>query len=753
MKRTLFCLMLALLCLTVFPALADVQVDAMVPAASGYVLIHTTPNSALADPAQQDGMWLFLPAFADRQQITLLVDGQETPVDWASAQPLEDGVDVLSVEGLTLYVMQSQNLRALFLESDDPVNQGRAYLEDCDRHQNSTTASMALVDTDGTVDYSGHIKKLRGRGNGSWGLEKKPYQFKLDDKVDLLQTGDRSERNRTWVLLTDGADLTMLHNRIVLNLGLEMGLDETSHSEPVDLYYDGEYRGLYLLCEKVQLGEGRIEEMDSDKVMEEFQQNQNPDELPDGAALNAYGLTYHFVDGANGPEDPSSVAYMTEVESNDTLSDRAYFMLGDGTLMAVKNPENANQEMVCYISEKLESARLTLVNGGVNPENGHTIQQDFDVDAFARLALINEWAFNLDGFSYSSTWFVLPAGSDQFRPGPPWDNDLSMQELSSGLNPDGAGLKDTWGWLAAFYRCGDFVQRMQQIYQQEMYPLLKQVFFGEEEGTYLASFDDFNQQIAPSRQMTWKLFTAYHDTRFVKPDGLQDALERLKTFLSQRTEWLNRQMELVAQKQINYVNLFPTAIYLNIEDAFHLNMGCLAPVQVEQLEVEVVQEATEEDYAIYHVTAQLVPEEGWTFAPDVTLPDKMEWQLTDGVLHVSMYVQDPSYRPFWYDDTDYGMIFDLEYFAATYPSVAEECDNDPEAMLEHFLEEDIYRGRRGTWYFSPILTAAALPDVANDLGDCWELYYDDLMYYGWEEWPIRMNTEVTLNLVSPPEEE
>ena len=752
MKRALFCLLMAVLCMAVAPALADAQVDAMVPAASGYALIHATPNSALADPAQQDGVWLFLPAFADRQQITLLVDGQETPVDWASAQPLEDEVEMISIAGGTLYLMQSQNLRALFLESDDPVNQGRVYIENCDRHQNSTTASMALVDADGTVDFSGHIKKLRGRGNGSWYLEKKPYQIKLDDKVDLLKTGDRSERNRTWVLLTDGSDRTMLHNRIVLNLGLEMGLSETSHSEPVDLYYDGEYRGLYLLCEKVQLGEGRIEEMDSDKVMEEYQQNQNPDELPDGTAQNAYGLTYHFVDGASGPEDPSAVAYMTEVESELTLSDRAYFTLGDGTLMSVKNPENANQEMVRYISEKLESARLTLINGGVNPDNGHTLQQDFDVDAFARLALINEWAFNLDGFSYSSTWFVLPAGADQFRPGPPWDSDLSMQVCSNGLNTNGIGLKDTRGWLAAFYRCGDFVQRMQQIYQQEMYPLLKQVFFGEEKGAYLRSLNDLNQQIAPSRQMTWKLFTAYHNERFVKPDGLQDALDRLKTFLSQRTEWLNRQMEHVARKQINYVCLSPAAIYLNIEDTFTLNTSCLTPVHMEELEVEMVQEATEEDYAIYHATVRLALGEGWTFAPDVTLPEGMEGEVADGVLTVSLYVQDPSYRPFWYDDTDYGMVFDWEYYAVSHPSVAEECGDDPEAMLEYFLEEEIYRGRMGTLFFSPILTAEALPDVANDLGDCWELYYDDFMYYGWQDWPIRMNTNVTL-LVSPQEEE
>lgn len=754
MKRTLFALLMALLCLGALSALAETRVDALLPTSHGDAVLHATQNSALDKPMEEDGLWLFLPAFANRQQITLLVDGQETPVDWAGAETLEDGVETISIAGGgTLFLMQSQNLRALFLESDDPENQGRAYIEDCGRHENSTTASMALVDTDGTVDYAGHIKKLRGRGNATWGLKKKPYQLKLDDKVDLLNTGDRSERNRTWVLLADATDITMLHNRIALDLGLELGLDETSHSEPVDLYYDGEYRGTYLLCEKVEIGEGRIEEMDSDKVLEELQQNQDPDELPDGTALNAYGLTYHFVDGANGPEDPSSVAYMVEVEGNNSLSERAYFVLGDGTLMGIKNPENANQEMVCYISEKLESARLTLINGGVNPENGRTIQQDFDVDAFARLALVNEWAYNVDGFSYSSTWFVLPAGADQFRPGPPWDFDLSMRALISGFNPDGSGLKDTGGWLMAFYGCDDFVLRMQQIYQQEMYPMLKQVLFGEEEGTYLTSFDAYNRQIGASRQMAWKLFAVHNNAHFYEQVSLQDTLDQLKTFLSQRTEWLNRQMQLAAQRQTGYISLSATAIWLNVEDSFTVDMGWLGPVHVQDLQMELVQEATEEDYAIYRITARLIAEEGWTFAPEVELPLHVQSQVEDGVLTLTFCVQDPSYRPIWYDDTDYGMVFDWECYASAYPEIAEECGNDPVAMLEYFLEEDIYRGRRGNEYFSPKLIEQTLPDVANDLGESWELYYTDLMDYGWEEWPIRMDTQVELTIVPPPEEE
>lgn len=755
MKRTLLALLMALLCLCALSALAETRVDALLPTSHGNAVLHATPNSALDKPMEEDGLWLFLPAFADRQQITLLVDGQKTPVDWAGAQTVADGVEKLSIAGGTLFLMQSQNLRALFLESDDPVHQGREWLENCDRHQNTTSAAMALVDTDGTVDYAGSIKKLRGRGNSTWSVaNKKPYQLKLEDKADLLKTGDPAECNRTWVLLADAMDVTLLHNRIALDLGLELGLGETSHSEHIDLYYDGEYRGAYLLCEKVELGEGRIEEMDSDKLLEPLQKNQSPDDLPVATAQNAYGLEYHYIQGAAGPEDPSSVAYLVEMESvANTLSERAWFTLGDGSVLGIKNPENPNQEMVQYISEKLESARRTLLGGGVNPDNGHTIQQDFDVDAFARLALLCEWAYNVDAFAYSSTWFVLPAGGEQFRPGPPWDFDLSMAEGESFGNRNGQGLKDIAGWLPALYRCDAFQSALCQIWRQEMYPLMENVFWGEEQGRYLLSLAEYNRQLGASRSMNDRLHPLSYDDRFSIPDQLQDTLDQLKLFLAQRTQWLNRQMELAAEKQVGYVGLDAWAIWLNPEETTFLRLKHLGQVELLDQQVELAQDTTEDAGPVYAVTIQLAGQKGWSMAEKVDVPPYMHGQVEDGVLTLTFYVQDAAYQPLWYEDTDYGMVFDWQFYAYAHPEIAELCGNDPIAMLERFLEVDIYKGRMGNDHFSPILTAQALPDVAEELGESWELYYTDFMDYGWEDWPVRLGIQVPLTIVPPPEED
>lgn len=199
----------------------------------------------------EETTWLFLPAFADLDTMTLSMNGEVVSWENVSLEGDQWTGEAANAAGEVLFelrVMQSANLRALFLFSDDPVNRGRAYIDNTVKHETETTGTMAIVSEDARVDYAGRMKQLRGRGNYSWKLEKKPYQFKLEDKVDLLQTGEPSERNRTWVLLAEMADGTFLHNRIALDLGLEMGIEETSHSEFVDLYYDGEYRGGVSSC-------------------------------------------------------------------------------------------------------------------------------------------------------------------------------------------------------------------------------------------------------------------------------------------------------------------------------------------------------------------------------------------------------------------------------------------------------------------------------------------------------------------------
>ena len=203
--------------------------------------------------------WLFLPSGSNLHRLHLEQDGQSSVVNWmelSAETPERRNVYTGLWNGEPLHVMVSQNLRSLHLQSSDPENQGRLWLEDSTFHERFTSAKLIVLSADGTPSHPMNVAELRGRGNSSWRMayRRRPYQLRLEDRTDLLQTGLRHEYSRTWVLLTNDDDPSLLRNQLGLDIAKELGMDSTSRCEQVDLYYDGDYRGTYLLAEKLEVG-------------------------------------------------------------------------------------------------------------------------------------------------------------------------------------------------------------------------------------------------------------------------------------------------------------------------------------------------------------------------------------------------------------------------------------------------------------------------------------------------------------------
>ncbi len=59
------------------------------------------------------------------------------------------------------------------------------------------------------------MKYIRGRGQGSWGMDKNPYKIKLEEKADLFGMG----KSKTWVLLANYFDDSLMRNWLVQWLG------------------------------------------------------------------------------------------------------------------------------------------------------------------------------------------------------------------------------------------------------------------------------------------------------------------------------------------------------------------------------------------------------------------------------------------------------------------------------------------------------------------------------------------------------
>ena len=222
--------------------------------------------------------FLFLPSTADLTALTLCFEGgtavlaaggQEIvitggqPFDLASLYPEApgDGVYAFTLRAasieLPVKLMVSQGIAVMYITSDDPVNRGRSYVEEV--KGNKATGQMTLIGSDGGLIYSGALTQIKGRGNSTWSYPKKPYQIKLEKKTDLLETGDPDEAAKTWVLLANYYDKSFMLNTLTFDLADALGLPYSPNSRPVDLYYDGEYRGTYLLSEKTEINGGRVD--------------------------------------------------------------------------------------------------------------------------------------------------------------------------------------------------------------------------------------------------------------------------------------------------------------------------------------------------------------------------------------------------------------------------------------------------------------------------------------------------------------
>ncbi len=107
--------------------------------------------------------------------------------------------------------------------------------------------------------------EIRGRGNYTWGstfnadpmYNKRPYRIKLSQKMNLLGQGNGKAKN--WVLIANHCDQSLLRNYTVHNFARMLeGIVWQPSAQNVEVFLNGEYIGVYMLSEQVQVNPNRI---------------------------------------------------------------------------------------------------------------------------------------------------------------------------------------------------------------------------------------------------------------------------------------------------------------------------------------------------------------------------------------------------------------------------------------------------------------------------------------------------------------
>ena len=120
-------------------------------------------------------------------------------------------------------------------------------------------ASVSLANTGRAAwEFSAMRAEIRGRGNATWGFEKKSYRIRFEKKRQLLGLGTGEEK--TWVLMANQCDQSLLRNYLSIYMANRLsGIGFNSSGTFVEVYLNGNYRGVYLLAEQVEDAENRID--------------------------------------------------------------------------------------------------------------------------------------------------------------------------------------------------------------------------------------------------------------------------------------------------------------------------------------------------------------------------------------------------------------------------------------------------------------------------------------------------------------
>ena len=397
--------------------------------------------------AEVDGAkYLFLPSSADLTKLSLTfvteppsdrisLSGNKGTVYWSSFVDLTAVADVdeagyreitASVgtgKTITFRVMQASPISTVYLTSSNSA-QGRDWVDTSKK--NIATGSMSMVSADGGSIYSGELKQIKARGNSTFTYtDKKSYQIKLNTASDLL---GNKEQVKTWVLLASYFDATQMHDKLMKDLATKLGLAYTASCNWVNLYYDGEYRGVYLLSEKNSVGAASVAITD----MEEAYKAQNPsygDNMSTDLSQNAYGQQFQYTKGL---QEPANITGGYLIELNHNMWDEASgFKTRQGVAFNVKSPEWCGEAAMRYISEYYQdfedavyATDKTGAYTGYNASTGKYFYDYVDMDSLVKVFLLQELSLNCDGF-ISSVYFYKDADGKMFA-GPIWDQDMTF---------------------------------------------------------------------------------------------------------------------------------------------------------------------------------------------------------------------------------------------------------------------------------------------------------------------------------------
>lgn len=351
-----------------------------------------------------DKKYFFLPSSADSEKVdiynayssAITVNGVKIEPNSTASVPYKINEEYSVRAGgknFKLVFMKSTAESAVYINNDNADGNGTELMTYLNSDKsNSASATAAITDADGTLETA-DVKKIKGRGNSTWGKAKKPYNITFKDNVTI---GSMNECKK-FSMLANYQDDSLSRNRFLYDLSDAVDMPYASDSRYVDFYSDGYYWGSYQMCQKIDTGKTNL-----------------LSDIDDKGYLNKDGsINENF-------------EFVCEVDASAN-DDDYHFNSSNGNKITIKTPElepgdKGYNEVKNYVKNKFDSFYNAIKSSNEN------LADYADVDSVTKIYLINELGKNWDS-GVSSLYFTYKQdenGNWKFYGSPVWDYDNSL---------------------------------------------------------------------------------------------------------------------------------------------------------------------------------------------------------------------------------------------------------------------------------------------------------------------------------------
>ena len=303
---------------------------------------------------------------------------------------------------------------------------------------------------------------IKGRGNHSWTLPKKPYQLSFDREKSILGL----PKAKKFVFLANYTDSSLMRNNFIYNISKNMGLNSKT-GKYCDLYVDDEYIGNYYVIPKVEISSSSMNLKDKNAVLIELDNKYYKEEK------------YHFTSSLYGDhlvlKDYNGKDYKTGFN-------------------AFKNKYN---EMEKYINEKDFNKLSKVIN----------------IKEFIDYYLLIEYSTNMDGLR-SSFYMYMDGLDDKIHVGQIWDFDIGFGDIPLGKNNDQMPIRNNT--FSNDNKYSELLYKMLQI--PEFDGLVKTTWNSEVSNVFKKEIDNLDnmykyiEKSGTLNNKTWEL--NYYDRSF-----------------------------------------------------------------------------------------------------------------------------------------------------------------------------------------------------------------------------------------------